>query len=361
MPPKAWKDILWRTWGEISDDRITLIAAGATYYLLLALFPTTVAFVSLYGLFTDPSTVYKHLGMLAGILPSGGMSILTEQLTRLTEQGPTTLGWGLVLSLALAFWSSSSGIKTLFEAMNIAYDEREKRSFLQLNLLAILFTIGGVIAAIAMVGVVVIMPALLGSVGLSTGFEWLVQGLGYLLVLIVLFAGIAALYRLGPSRKQAKWRWLTPGAVLAVVVIIAASLLFSWYSANFANYEKTYGSLGALIGFLTWIWISITVVLVGAELNSEIEHQTAEDSTVGTDSPMGTRHATMADTLGKSATKGGETSDAELSPEWRAGFAAGQSRNRGRPSPLSAGGLLLALPVALALSWMQRRQGDRPE
>jgi membrane protein len=285
MPVKAWKDILWRTWGEISDDRITLIAAGATYYLLLALFPTIVAFVSLYGLFTDASTVNQHVALLSGIVPAGGMQIVDEQLTRLTQQGPATLGWGLVISLALALWSSSSGIKTMFEAMNIAYDEREKRSFIQLNGLALLFTVGGLIAAVVMIGVVVLMPMLLGAIGLSRGFEWLVQGLGYGLLLILLFVGIAALYRLGPSRQQARWRWLTPGAVLAVAVIIAASLLFSWYSANFASYEKTYGSLGALIGFLTWMWISVTVVLVGAELNSEIEHQTAKDSTIGKDTP----------------------------------------------------------------------------
>ncbi|MDB5538982.1 MAG: hypothetical protein JWQ89_709 [Devosia sp.] len=357
MPPKAWKDILWRTWSEISDDRVTLIAAGATYYLLLALFPTIVAFVSLYGLFTDPATVAEHVGMLAGIVPEGGLQIIDEQLVRLTQQGATTLGWGLVLSLALALWSSSSGIKTMFEAMNIAYDEREKRSFLKLNLLALLFTIGGLVAAIVMIGVVILMPAVLGAIGLSSGFEWLVQGLGYGLLVLMLFAGIAALYRLGPSRQQAKWRWLTPGAVLAVLVIVIASLLFSWYSANFANYEKTYGSLGALIGFLTWIWISITVVIAGAELNSEIEHQTAKDSTIGRDTPMGTRNATMADTLGTSVEEGGDTSEPrDGSPEWQAGFAAARNRFRHRPGKMSMGGLVLALPVAATLGWMKQRR-----
>lgn len=360
MPVKAWKDILWRTWGEISDDRITLIAAGATYYLLLALFPTIVAFVSLYGLFTDASTVNQHVALLSGIVPAGGMQIVDEQLTRLTQQGPATLGWGLVISLALALWSSSSGIKTMFEAMNIAYDEREKRSFIQLNGLALLFTVGGLIAAVVMIGVVVLMPMLLGAIGLSRGFEWLVQGLGYGLLLILLFVGIAALYRLGPSRQQARWRWLTPGAVLAVAVIIAASLLFSWYSANFANYEKTYGSLGALIGFLTWMWISVTVVLVGAELNSEIEHQTAKDSTIGVDTPLGTRRATMADTIGKSRAEGGDTSDEQMSPEWRAGYAAATARDRHRlhRRPLTAGGLLLALPVAGILAVLKGRQAS---
>ena len=331
VPPKGWKDILWRTWGEISDDRVTLISAGATYYLLLALFPTIVAFVSIYGLFTDPSTVNEHIRMLSGIVPAGGLALIDEQLTRLTVQGPTTLGWGLVFSLALALWSSSSGIKTLFEAMNVVYDEREKRSFFAFNLLALLFTVGALLAGIAMISVVILIPAILGSIGLSTGFEWLIQALGYCLLVGLLLAGIAALYRLGPSRRQAKWRWLTPGAVLAVAVIIIASLIYSWYSANFANYDNTYGSLGALIGFLTWMWISITVVIVGAELNSEIEHQTAIDSTIGYDRPIGTRRAKMADTLGKSTAEGGETSAVEESPEWRAGFAAAQGRGRSPP------------------------------
>lgn len=360
MPARAWKDILWRTWSEISDDRITLVAAGATYFLLLALFPTIVAFVSVYGIFADASTVNRHVALLAGIVPAGGMAILDEQLTRLTQQGPVTLGWGLAISLGLALWSSSSGVKTLFEAMNIAYGEREKRSFLQLNALALLFTLGVLIAVIVMTGVVVVLPAVLGVIGLSSGFEWLVQGLGYGLLLIMLLVGIAALYRLGPSRHQAKWRWLTPGAVLAVTVILAASLLFSWYSANFANYEKTYGSLGALIGFLTWMWISVTVILVGAELNAELEHQTAEDSTIGPDRPMGARRATMADTLGKSSREGGETSDPDLSPEWQAGYAAAMARKHGRRhrGNLTAGGLLLALPLAtlLALSRRPRRR-----
>ncbi|WP_082533245.1 YihY/virulence factor BrkB family protein [Devosia sp. Root413D1] len=359
MTSKAWKDILWRTWGEISDDRITLIAAGATYYLLLALFPTVVAFVSLYGLFTDASTVNQHVALLAGIVPAGGIQIIDEQLTRLTQQGPAALGWGLVISVALALWSSSSGVKTLFEAMNIAYDEREKRSFLKLNALALLFTLGGLVAAIVMIGVVILMPAVLGALGLSRGFEWLAQGLGYGLVLILLFIGVAALYRLGPSRQQAKWRWLTPGAIMAVAVIIAASLLFSWYSANFANYEKTYGSLGALIGFLTWMWISVMVVLVGAELNAEIEHQTAEDSTVGADSPMGSRHATMADTIGKSTAQGGDTSDQEMTPEWRAGYAAAKDENRRPRRPLSTGGLLLALPIATLLAMRSRPRSHK--
>ncbi len=359
IPPRGWKDVLWRTWGEINDDRVTLVAAGVTYFLLLSLFPTLTAFVSLYGLFNDPSTVASQLSLLANIVPAGGLEVINDQLTRLTQQGGLTLGVGLIVSLAIALWSASTGIKNMFEAMNITYEEREKRNFFVLNGLALLFTLGGLLAAMLMIAVVVILPAVLSLLGLAQGFEWLVQGLGYLLVAAVLFGGILVLYRWGPSRQGAKWRWLVPGALFSVAVILIASLLFSWYSANFANYEKTYGSLGALIGFLTWIWISVTVVIVGAELNAEMEHQTARDSTVGADAPMGMRDATMADTLGKSTGEGGDAVEMEDKPAaWREGYRAGRKSMPRRH--LSAGSLIFAVPVALALTWLERRRHGHP-
>ncbi len=356
VPRRGWKDILWRTWSEINDDRVTLVAAGATYFLLLSLVPTLTAFVSLYGLFTDPATVNEHVGLLSAVLPAGGMQIVDEQLTRLTEQGTATLGWGLAVSIGIALWSASSGVKTMFEAMNIAYDEREKRNFIMLNALALGFTLAGILAAVVMVGVVVLMPAILAAQRLDEAFGWLLQAVGYLLVAVMLFIGIAGLYRFGPSRQQAKWRWLTPGAIVAIVVILIASLAFSWYSANFANYEQTYGSLGALIGFLTWVWISVTVVIVGAELNAEAEHQTARDTTIGDDHPIGSRNAVMADTIGRSTSEGGDhADDAARGPEWQAGYAAAREKYRPR-RPLSPGSLAFAVPTALALHWIGRRK-----
>jgi membrane protein len=361
MPPKGWKDILWRTWREISNDRVTLIAAGATYFLLLSIFPTLTAFVSIYGLFADPRTVTEHVAIVSSVVPPGGIEIIREQLTRLTAQGGTTLGLALFASLAIALWSSSAGVKAMFEAMNVAYDEHERRGFFKLNLLALLFTLGGIVLAIAMVGVVIVLPMVLGFLGMSGGVEWLVQAVGYLLVVVMLFVGLAALYRFGPDRQQAKWRWLTPGAGLAVVAVLAASLLFSWYSANFANFDRTYGSLGALIGFLIWIWISVTVVLVGAELNSELEHQTAEDTTIGADQPMGMRNATMADTLGRSLREGGDPSQDSMAVARaeQAGYREGE-RDARKGQRLSVGSLVLAVPVALALLWLERKR-NRPQ
>lgn len=356
IPRRGWKDILWRTYGEINDDRVVLVAAGVTFFLLLSLVPGLSAFVSVYGLFNDPVTVRDQLDMLSGVIPSGGMEILNEQLTRLTGQGGSTLGWALVVSLGLALWSASASVRALFQAMNVAYGETEDRNFIQFNGLALLFTLAGLIAGVAMIGVVLVLPLVLGFLGFGEGMGWLVQGLGYLLVLVLLVCAISALYRFGPSRNQAKWRWITPGAVVAVVVILLVSLAYSWYAANLANFDATYGSLGALIGFLFWMWISSAIVIVGAELDAEIEHQTARDSTIGEEAPMGSRNAAMADTLGKAAIEGGEATDDEgsRSPEWQQGYeAAHREQRQGR---FSIGSLAFTIPAALMLSWLERRR-----
>jgi membrane protein len=353
IPPQGWKDVLWRLYHEISEDRVMLVAAGVTYYMLLALVPALSVFVSLYGLFNDRATVGAHLNLLAGLVPPGGMEILDDQLTRLTSAPSATLSLTLVGSLAVALWSSSSGIKALFDAMNIAYDEAEKRNFFILNLLALVFTIGIAVAAAVFLAVVVLMPAIFSAVYLGKGFEWLVQIVSYVLMLGLLLAGVSALYRWGPSRQQAKWRWITPGAILTVVFVAIVSILFSWYASNFGNYNATYGSLGALVGLLTWMWLSITIVLVGAELNSEVEHQTARDSTTGRPLPLGERGAYMADhvaAVGLGATPDGKAVSASSSNPAGA-FATA-------PRRVSPALLALALPAA-ALVILSLRNGRR--
>ncbi|RYD82153.1 MAG: YihY/virulence factor BrkB family protein [Verrucomicrobiaceae bacterium] len=359
IPAKGWKDIVLRTFKEVGQDRVTLIAAGVTYFLLLALFPTLTAIISVYGLIVDASTVQEHVNRLAAYLPEGGRNIIDEQLTAFVQQDAPTLGIALGVSLALALWSASSGVKAIFEAMNVAYDEDEKRGFFVLNLTALLFTFAGVLGALFMLACVLGTPVILGFAGLGTSTDWLVQIVAYVLLAAVLFVGLAVLYRFGPSRQHARWRWITPGAVLAVVVITAVSALFSWYAASFAHYEKTYGSLGGLIGFLTWMWICLTAVIVGAELNSETEHQTAKDSTVGKDAPLGERNASMADTVGPASDAQGEDTVKDVtdrSPEWQAGFAAGrrQVQRHTRSPPLA-----VAIPAALAIEALRRRKRDR--
>lgn len=356
IPPTGWKDILWRLYHEINEDRVMLIAAGVTYYMLLALVPALSVFVSLYGIFNDRATVSQHLSLLIGVVPGGGIDILRDQLTRLTSTPNATLSVTLVVSLLIALWSASSGIKALFDAMNIAYDEVEKRSFFVINLLALAFTVGAALAAIVFLGVVVLMPVLFNIFYLGKGFEWLIQGLSYLLMIVLMFAGVGALYRWGPSREQARWRWITPGAILTVVVTALVSVLFSWYAASFGNYNATYGSLGALVGLLTWMWLSITILLIGAELNSEAEHQTARDSTTGVPLPLGDRGAQMADhvaIVGPGARADGK---ARTHDSGRAGETAGAYR---RPRKLSPGLLALAVPAALVLAWSNKREAAR--
>jgi membrane protein len=356
IPAPGWKDVLLRTWKEFSDDRVTMIAAAVTYFLLLALFPTLTAFVSIYGLFTDPATVSEHIQMLSAFVPEGGMQIINEQLTRLTSTGGGALSLALIISIVLALWSASSGVKTLFEAMNIAYDERESRNFFVLNATALLFTLAGIVGSIVMIGAVVLVPIMLQMLGLGEGFEWLIRIGTYVLLAVALLLGLAALYRFGPSRQQARWRWITPGAILAAVAIVVLSLLFAWYAANFGNFDKTYGSLGGLIGMLTWIWITMIAVIIGAELNSEAERQTKKDSTIGSDTPLGTRAAHAADTVAKDGED--TTGQADLhdqSPEWQAGYNAAVARLRPRRSQ-SLGAMAAALPVSLALSALRAKR-----
>jgi membrane protein len=299
MPMEGWKDILWRVYAEFSADRVTLIAAGATFYLLLALFPALAAFVSIYGFVADPVTVADHVAFLAGFLPSGGVDLIRTQLESLATQNDTALSFGFISGLALALWSANNGIKTLFEAMNIAYDETEKRGFFRLNLYSLGFTLGAIVIAILLIVCVGVVPAVLAFMGLGGVTEALIALLRWPILWVACTLAISILYRYGPSRERAEWRWVTWGAAIAAAVWLLASILFSWYLANFADYNATYGSLGAVIGFMMWTWISVVILITGAELNSEIEHQTACDSTTGPEQPMGVRGATMADTLGE--------------------------------------------------------------
>jgi membrane protein len=304
FPWLGWKDILWRVYAEFAADRITLIAAGASFYLLLALFPALAAFVSLYGFVADPVTIADHIAFLGGVLPSGGVDLIRTQLESLAAQNEAALSFGFIFGLLFALWSANNGIKTLFEALNVVYEEREKRGFIKLNLVSLLFTLGAIILGILFIVGVGVVPALIAFVGLDGFQETLISLLRWPALLIVSALAISLLYRFGPSREYAQWRWISWGSVLATVLWLVASVLFSWYLSNFADYNATYGSLGAVIGFMMWTWISVVILLAGAELNAEMEHQTARDSTTGPPRPMGLRGATMADTLGRSRDAG---------------------------------------------------------
>ena len=298
IPWNGWKDILWRTYGQIGEDRLLAVAAGVVFYGLLALFPAVTAFVSLYGLFAKASTINEHISLLGGLLPGGGVEIIHEQVNRIAAKGETKLGFAFAFGLALALWSANAGMKALIDALNVIYDEKEKRGFIKLNLVSLALTAGGILAILTAVGAIVVLPLVLSYVGLGGWTETLLRVLRWPLLLLVVVFGLAVLYRFGPSREHPRWQWLSVGSVLAAVAWLGSSALLSWYLGSFANYDATYGSLGAAIGMMMWMWISSIVILFGAELNSEIEHQTARDSTTGEEKPLGRRGAEMADTVG---------------------------------------------------------------
>jgi membrane protein len=302
IPAKGWKDILYRVKDEIANDRIGTVAAGTTFFILLSLFPALGALVSLYGLIADPATINDHVRDLQGYVPAAALDLVQQELTRLAQSQTDALGTGFAVGLGFALWSANSGVKALFEALNVAYGETEKRGFLRLLAVTFAFTLGGIAFFILVLNVVIGVPLVLKLLYLGPVGDLLVSVLPALALLGVAVFGLAVLYRYGPSRTRAQWRWITPGSLAAAVIWLLGSALFSWYLANFADYSATYGSLGAVVGVMMWIYLSLWIVLVGAELNAEIEHQTAHDTTEGPEKPLGTRGASMADSVGEART-----------------------------------------------------------
>jgi membrane protein len=298
IPWLGWKDILYRTYQNIMENRLLALAAGVVFYSLLALFPGIAAGVSSYGLFSDANTISKHLTLMADIVPASVLDLLSNEVVRIATKSEGKLTFGFLFGFAVALWSANAGIKALFDALNIIYGEREKRGLIWLNLVSLLFTFCAIAGASLALGAVVVFPLVLAAFGWSSFDQPLIGFLRWPGLFVLIIVGLAVLFRYGPSRRLAKWRWISVGSVFAAVVWLAMSCLFSWYLGNFANYDATYGSLGAVIGLMIWMWLSAIVVLVGAQLNSEIEHQTARDTTIGPEKPLGIRGAVMADTVG---------------------------------------------------------------
>ena len=295
---RGWKDILWRVYDGISEGRILANAAGVTYYALLALFPAVAALVSIYGLFADPSAIVSHLDAISGFAPGGAIEVLRDQLTRLAAQGSTTLGISFLIGLVVSLWSANSGIKALFDALNVVYEEKEERSFIKLTSVTLCFTVATIVFVLIALACMIALPVALNYLPLPGVTAAILRVAPWPILLAQIALALALIYRYGPSRAEARWQWITPGSACAAIVWLAASALFSWYASNFGNFNKTYGSLGAIIGFMIWMWLSNIVVLVGGKLNAEIEHQTARESTAGPPKPLGRRWAKMADTIG---------------------------------------------------------------
>ncbi len=298
IPLRGWQDIFWRTLREFGADNIPQVAGGVAFFGLLSIFPAMGAFVSLYGLFSNVQMAEQQLDLLSGVLPDAALQMVGEQMLRLASARHAGLGFAFVISLLASLWSANAGIKALFSGLNIAFEETEKRSFLKLNLVSLSFTLGALAFLTAAFAAMVAAPIVLAYLGYTPGGFAVMSVLRWPLLLLVAVVGITLLYRYGPSRQRERWPWVSWGSVFAAVLWLAVSLLFSVYVAHFGSYDRTYGSLGAAVGFMSWLWISSIAILFGAELNSEIEHQTAQDTTSGKPAPMGQRGAHMADTLG---------------------------------------------------------------
>ncbi len=296
IPWRGWWAVTRRVIREISSDRISLVAAGCAFYATLALFPAISMLVSIYGLVFDPSSVEPQLNVLSGLLPPAAFQLIQDRVQTLVSQPAKTLGIGLLVSALVALWSAGSGTKSMLSALNIAYEETEKRGFIRFQLTAFTITLLTILGAVLGLALLLGLPAVFSFIGLSDWTKGLIRIASFVLLLVFVLASLSVLYRYGPSRRPAHWHWVTPGSIVATVLWLVASVLFSIYVGRFASYSATYGPIGAVVAVMMWFYVTVYVVLVGAELNAELELQTEQDSTTaGEQRPMGDRGAFVAD------------------------------------------------------------------
>ncbi|MFC5729557.1 MULTISPECIES: YihY/virulence factor BrkB family protein [Nocardioides] len=297
IPRKGWIQIVKRAWREAKSDQVPLLAAGVAFYSFLAMFPAMIAAVMLYGLVRDPADVQRQVDELSRTLPSDAASLVTTQLEAITSTSSSSLGLGLLISLALALWSASGGVGNIMTAVNIAYDEEETRGFVKRKLLSLGLTLAAIVFVVVAVSMVAVAPALLDNLVDAGPVRWGLEAARWIGLVVAMSIALAVLYKVAPDRDDAQFRWVSVGAVVAVVVWLLASLGFSLYVDNFGSYNKTYGALAGVVVLLLWLWLTMYVVLLGAEINAEAEQQTAKDTTVGPEKPLGQRGAVKADSL----------------------------------------------------------------
>lgn len=302
IPARGWKDVLMRVREEATRDNVSLIAAGLALYALLAMFPALAASVSLYGLFASPDQIASQVDTLAGVLPQQAAEILRNALQNLAQQQGQALGVGAIIGFLLALWSARKGMVALMTATNIAYDEDEERGFFRQLFVSLAFTIAAVIGFVLLVGLAVALPLALKALGLPEILQTIVSLARWVVLWFLVVFALAVLYRFAPDRDEPKWRWVTWGSAIAATLWLLGSVLFAVYVRNFGSYGETYGALGGVVVLLLWFYLSAYVVVLGAEINAELEHQTRRDTTKGSPEPAGERGAYVADTLGHSST-----------------------------------------------------------
>jgi len=280
---------------QVSTDNIGIVAAGVAFYFFLALIPTLATIISFYGLVTEPAEVERQMAELTAVLPRDTHEMLTERLHSMAQKSSTTLGWGVLLSILLSLWSANSGTKSLFEGINIAYDEKNKRNIFKLNGITLLFTLGAILIGTLSLALVVAFPAVIDRLGLPESIKTVLQLGRWLLLAVIVMASLAVIYKIAPDRNNPKLKWVSWGSGVATVLWLLGSLLFSWYVNNFSSYNETYGPVAAVVILMLWFNLTSFIILLGAEINSELEHQTAKDTTIGEPKPLGERAAYHAD------------------------------------------------------------------
>ncbi|MET0190280.1 MAG: YihY/virulence factor BrkB family protein, partial [Pseudonocardia sediminis] len=295
VPPRGWWQVLRRAFAESSADNVSMLAGGVAYFGFLAIFPALIAGVTLYGLVADPATVTRQVQDLTALLPQEAQPLITDQLTSIASGGGSALGVGLVVSLLAAVWSASSGVGNLMQAVNLAYDEKEGRGFVALRGTALLLTVGAVVFVLATLALVAVVPPVLDAIPLGIVGTVLAQVVRWALLVALVVASLAVVYRVAPDRDSPRFSWVSPGALLAAVLWLLGSLLFSLYVNNFGSYNKTYGALAGVVVLLLWLYLTAYIVLLGAEINAEAERPTVRDPTVGEARPRGSRRAAAAD------------------------------------------------------------------
>lgn len=301
IPARGWREVLLRVKTQAKADRVSLLAGGVAFYAVLALVPTLIVIVSVYGLVANPAGIEKHVKDLTGALPQDARNLIASQLRSIVSSSGSGLSIAAAFAALGALWSASSAMKHLVEAVNVAYGESETRKFVKLRLLALALTLAGVVFVVVAFGIVVFLPAAVAKLSLPSPFRVVVSILRFPVLALGMLIGLAVLYRYAPDRDNPRWQWVSWGAVAATGLWLVASILFSVYASNFGKYNKTYGSLAAIIVLMLWLLITAAVVIIGAELNAELETQTARDSTVGEEQPIGDRDARAADVVGEPA------------------------------------------------------------
>jgi membrane protein len=296
IPARGWTQVAKRGWKEAKADQVPLLAAGVAFYAFLAIFPALIAIVSIYGLFADPSTIANQLNSITAALPDEAAQLITDQVTALSSRRQT-LGISLILAVLIALWSASAGTSNLLTAINVAYDEEQKRGFVKKRLMSLGLTLAAIVFMVIILGLVAVLPPLLKAAFGTGALRWVLQILGWLVMVILVAIGLAILYRLGPDRDAPRMRWVSVGAVVATLVWLIASIGFSIYTSTFGNYAKTYGVFAGVVVLLFWLWFTMYAILLGAEINAESEQQTIADTTKGEEEPLGERGAVKADSI----------------------------------------------------------------